>query len=282
MIRLLRAGFRRYLRSPIWWIAFTAALFFGVLFGDQAMRSTQLEAASLIYFHLILACLISLTVGREVGERVIRNKIIAGHGKTKILFSELLLALFASLILEILFTTPILIGSIKLLSRVPLYIKMYALIETLLFNVLCVVINVLLAILIHNRAVSAIICILLVLVMALGASEIYTALNQKEFHRTPQFVYNEEIDAHQVIIKEERNPNYVSGTKRHLYLFLLRCSPYGQACVYTSSANDHLHSTLPIDEEHTETLKTGWCYTVGVTAVFITVGVLLFRRRDMK
>ena len=283
MDKLMRAGIRRYLRSPIWWISVAAALGFGVLFGEYIPRNHMLEAFPFIYLHLIFACLISLAVGREVSERVVRNKIVAGHTKTKILFSELCLAVIACLILEVLFLTPFISRGGEMLAKLPLDVWMSALFGTLLFNIVCVVINVLISMLIHNRAVSAIACILLVLVMSIGAAEIDTALKQREFVRTPEFIYNEETGLREVIIKQgQENPNYVSGCKRKLYIFLNRCIPYGQAGIYVDTMNDYLQNDLPISEEQEAALQNNWCYSVGVTVVLAFAGAFLFRRRDIK
>ena len=282
MVKLLRAGVRRYLRSVIWWLSMAASIICGTLFGDMTSRESYAEAYPLLYLHVIFACLIALSVGREVSERVIRNKIVAGHTKKSVLLSELILAVSACLLLTVLFLIPMGMLTVEVYSSVPLGVRMTVLAGIMLASTVCSVIDVLICMLIHNRAVSAVVCLILVIGMSLAGTELYTALSQKEFVRDPVFTYNDKTGALDVTMKQERNPRYVDGDQRRVYRFIINCIPYGQAEEYAVIVSDYMQKDLPIDDEQNADLSYNAYYSAGFMIVLVTVGLLAFRRRDLK
>ena len=98
MIRLLRAGIRRYFSNIIFWIAVILTLGLSVLMSYQA-RNAFYDDGLVIGQMMINAIMISWIICREYKDGVFRNKIIIGHTRENIFMSELILAIGFTLVM---------------------------------------------------------------------------------------------------------------------------------------------------------------------------------------
>ena len=161
MSNLLRAGLARYLKHPLTALVAVASLVIGLLGGRNAVYT--IDDVYLIALFIAFAAFISLFVGREHGEGGFRNKAVTGYTKGQIFLSEWLLHTVFCLCLLLLF----LIGFAPLAHEVlaPVPARVLALI-TLCFVMMTVAVVTLLctlALLVSQRAVSAILSVLLVI-----------------------------------------------------------------------------------------------------------------------
>ena len=101
MMKLLRAGYRRYFRNILFWIALAASAILGALCGVRVKDDTRLDDMYIVVGFMIFAALIALMIGREFSDGGFRNKITSGHTKGKVFFSEYILALTICLILTL-------------------------------------------------------------------------------------------------------------------------------------------------------------------------------------
>ncbi len=120
MNRLLSAGFARLWRDRLFWIAFGFVSLGSILFSFLTYRTSRIDtdavyhAEDLLFNMLpvigfICAFFISLHLGTEFDDNTIRNKLIVGHTRGNVFFSEYVICLTASLVL---------LGAMLLLSGV--------------------------------------------------------------------------------------------------------------------------------------------------------------------
>lgn len=281
MLKLLYAGIYRYCKSAVWWTCVASSVILGVIcaLSDIGVHSSGVSPSPMFLLQLVFACLAALLVGREVSDHLIRNKLIAGHGKGKVLLSELILNVLASAILLILFLLTIALLNHGALSAVPMNVKATMLLGVILLNVVCVVINVLVSVFIHHCAVSAIVCLLLVCGMCLGAGELSTALNQQEFITETELAYQEN-GLYEVVHTQVRNPNYVGGARRKMYQLLLNVLPYGHCIEYANVVSDYMQREDPF-EKGVEIGDNAY-YAAGTVLILSVAGIFLFKRKELK
>lgn len=286
MSKLLRAGTRRYLRSPIWWLSVIVSIIFGLCFGDMVYKNYRFEASYYIIPQIIFSVLISLSISKEFSDGTVRNKIISGCTKQAVFFSEIILGVSACLILFLIYLITLSTFCIPALSMIPTDIGINSFFGFMLSVVSTSVICVLIAVLITKKVTAAVISIIFILAITYVSSEINLALGRPEYTRSVEFVYNEETEKSEVVIGElVPNPQYVGGTKRKLYIFISDILPSGQAEEYNEILNIYMHrgdTPRIISSEQSLALKTHHIFSLGVIAVLFSTGCLIFCRRDMK
>ena len=122
----------------------------------------------------------------------------------------------------------------------------------------------LIAMLCSNKAYSVAGCILLIFFLLFMGIRITSALNEPEYYSAYSYTENGVT----VEEDEERNPNYLSGTKREVFEFLNEFLPGGQMLKLSTMKVDHLERSAVYD---------------GIIFVVTTAcGLLVFRRKDLK
>ena len=128
----------------------------------------------------------------------------------------------------------------------------------------CTSIFTLIAMLYSNKAYSVAGCILLIFFLLFMGIRITSALNEPEYYNAYSYTENGVTVAE----NEERNPNYLSGTKREVFEFLNEFLPGGQMLKLSTMKVDHLGRSAVYD---------------GIIFVVTTgCGLLVFRRKDLK
>ncbi len=278
MSNLLRAGFARYLKNPLAVIAAALSLVAGLLGGDSAVYT--IDDVYLIALFITFAAFVSLFVGREHGDGGFRNKAIAGYSKGEIFFSEWLLHTMLCLVMLLLFVIGFVLTGHEVLAPVPA--GMLALIALCFVCMAIVVVTLLcvLTLLISNRAVSAILSVLLIIGLMFASYGIDDALSHPRYYGIEH--YDEENEL--VFIEQKESPQYIGGMARTLLTHLSYTLPLGQSesliqCIgvwnYEEAWVDHDFSQLKI-------VKFLPLYSLGATALIGGVGYAIFRRRDLK
>ena len=108
MIKLLRAGMRRYTHSIIAWLALAAAClhplyvvlnnaYYAKMLGQDYPPDDALAASVSGYiFPLALAVFVTVYIGTEYLDKTIRNKLIVGHSRISLYLSNLVVCVMAS------------------------------------------------------------------------------------------------------------------------------------------------------------------------------------------
>ena len=215
---------------------------------------------------VLLSVFVSLFIGTEYSDGTIRNKIMVGHERKSVYLANLLTNLIAAFALNIVFSSSYLAAGIPLLGFFQEDLKVIFLFAGIEFVLICsfTALFTMIAVLISNKAVSAVICVLGTFLVLFAASYLNARLNEPETY--PAYTYVE--GRTEVTEEEEKNPLYLDGKDRERYQFLYDFLPGGQViqCVTMTAVNP---KRLPV-------------YSAILFVLTTAGGVLLFERKDIK
>ena len=276
MRRLLRANFARLLKNKLFWILTCAELFLGVLFPilhymDNIDENSGWNMDSTIFIYalfvpLMVSLLTALFIGTDYSDGTMRNKLIAGHVRRKIYAANLISNVQASFMLCVAFMLSHVCVGTPLLGWFvsDAHMLMFYVLVTFTMTAACTAIFTLISMLCSNKAYSVAGCILVIFMLLFVGVRITAALNEPETYDAYSYM------SEGVTVEEDEtpNPNYVSGTKRQVYLFLNEFLPGGQMLRLSSMNAEHLGR-----------------YAIYDSIIFIfttSCGILIFKRKDLK
>lgn len=279
MNNLLRANLARLWKSKIFWLELIALTVFCMLqkiaMGQDLAEVHYLEEAfwiEAVFIGIILSVLISLFVGAEYEYGTVRNKIISGHIRSDLYLANVMTCITAGwilclgcLIVSLLFGIPLLgffrIGLSEILAA---GICVFAL------SAAYAAIYCFFAMLIPNRTVTAIVCVLLSFLLLSAGTVVSNRLDQSEYYYIPDASLGiGEIDdgSHSEWI---RNPDYLEGAERRIYEIAFEALPGGQSLQLSGMLSEH----------------TSYIEMFSASLAWIVLscgcGVLLFHRKDLK
>lgn len=277
MRKLLSAAFFRLRKNRIFWaeIGLTAILSVFIVItnyspGVQAMENRLYMDDVFFTMYLvlgfILAAGISLIVGTEYSDGTIRNKLIVGNTRAQVYFSNLIASAVPSclvLLIHGIITYGIgyfLFGSFQMPTEQAVIALFSALLTTFVFSALFAAI----AMNCSNKAVTAVVSLLLVLALTYLASAFGNALTEPEMTYDGITITMDGVQFGDMI----QNPAYIKGFQRTLYEFVYDLLPTGQLLqMYTLDF----------------TGCARWPIISALLCVVVTItGFLAFRRKDLK
>ncbi|MDO5153246.1 MAG: ABC transporter permease subunit [Eubacteriales bacterium] len=248
MLKLLSAGFFRLWKDKIFWLGFWVLTAFGALdrigaFMDptetHSLEDTFWIQALVIGF--VLAAFISLFVGAEYENGTIRNKIASGHFRSDIYLANVIVCIVAGWLM----CFGCLISS--LLVGIPALGFFHIALSEIFLQGLCVfslsaayaAIFCFIAMLNTNRAVTAIISILLSFLLIFAGTAVADPLNQPQQYYIPDASLGTgEIDDGENL-KMILNPDYLEGTERRAYEIAFEILPGGQSIQLSGMLNEN-------------------------------------------
>lgn len=278
MNKLLSANFSRLMRDKIFWItaavmlALSAYIIIDSASAREIVEENNVQTINSVYFNLLPVILffysvfISLFIGTEYSDGTIRNKIVIGHSRLNIYFSNYITCFAGAIII----LAAMLIGGA---FGVPYFgywnggIKEYMLVVIVCIFITAALTSILtfVSMLSTNKAITVVISMVLSIVLVLMASIIYNGLSEVEFTR--EFI-SMSADGTVELGPEIKNPAYISGLQRKIYEFLLQFLPTGQSVLI---ANEEL--TNPI---------INILYSAVFTVIVNICGVFAFRKKNLK
>ena len=216
---------------------------------------------------ILLAAFTGLFLGTEYSDGVLRSKLIVGNSRSAVYLSNLFAAVIASFLMCMTYV------AVMLAVGVPVYgpptaeplVLLRRLAEALAMCMAYCALFTLVTMNWGNKALPAVACVLGVLALMWMTSGMRNHLIEPEFYASKVF---DEVLQDWVESELRPNPNYVSGPLRMFYRFFCDVLPTGQGMQLTGDAAGH-SPLLPL-------------YSLAVTAVSTAVGLLLFRRKDIK
>lgn len=308
MSKLLYAGIRRYLKSIIFWLAVIATAAIAVDFGYWT-RNKYIDDVYFLAEFIVLAILFTWLVGREFDEGVFRNKMICGHTKGTIFFSELILSEINCIFLFLIFSGIFVAFNGYIFSNIPANVLIRIFIGCLLSNMAFTAIFVTISCLIPHRAIIAVINILLIFGITFVSNDIDYSLSNEKYNIVYDTETKETVDEYGEYIEEEIeipgterkviNPNYVDGWKRSVLKVAYRIMPisyiedsvmrtyncFGYNDEYRNNGltyEDDPNTKFSITREDNKALSVDLVYMPILTLVITAAGYALFRRRDFK
>ncbi len=313
MINLIRGELYRFRHKCFFWVTLAAAILSGIVYGfsvDGGGRGT-FDDMFVVPAFVILCIFISLNIGREYSDGVIRNKLIYGKSRLQIYVAKLLVSIGISFVLSMLF----LIGfSLIALKQVLPYLSSEILLRAglafLLMNGVWATLFTVISISIPHKEIGSILNIALIVVIMFGCYQIEHILGQPKFiescsyesvQMTPEEVsqikdgtfegsyfsntddngictYYKEVE---VLDEQSQNPHYISGGLRTGLELIDNILPHGQVNQYTTYLQICLYSDDPAIVEKNDIL---WfpLYSLGFMAVLTACGALVFHKKEFK
>lgn len=304
MTKLLRAGIRRYLHSFVFWLAIAITVVSAVMCGNHA-RALYYDDPYIIIVLAAAAAMVSWLVGRENGEGIFRNKLVSGHSKGNVFLSELILGIGACVLMYLLFAVIFLCFNsyiIGVVSTVPaLKIFLSCMLATACFAAIFVTVSCL----VPQRAIIAIINILLVFGLIFAVYTLQERLNQPEYYYECDYrevQYTDEYgNVHmqmEPVEDSERqieNNRYLDSPWREIFEVTNNVLPYshfndaefivGYWFGYTDYFGEDTwenSANLEVTKESERMLTYNVIYSAVVLLVISGIGYISFRKKDLK
>ena len=279
MSRLLCADFAKLKKNRFFWLCIIGMIGFGLFmkimeyitmqqYADEAPPLDSMLSVYSMVIGFLTAAFVSLFVGTEYSDGTIRNKIIIGHSRAAIYFSNLITCSAAGFFMCLAYLLPALAAGIPLCGiktadfRYLAGMILCSFIMTLAFTSLCTLVGMLC----QNKAMTAVITILSVCLLFAASVYISAKLNEPETY--PEISAFAD-DGSVIDARDVPNPGYVRGTQRQIYEFLDEFLPTGQSVILTRGDKDASFLLMS-------------AYSAGITAVAAGIGIFIFRKRDIK
>lgn len=279
MSRLLSADFAKLKKNKFFWLCMAGMAVFALfmkIMDYVSMREysgsvPSFESLLLIYALVIgflMAAFVSLFVGTEYSDGTIRNKLIIGHTRVSIYLSNLITCFAAGVMMCLAYLIPALAVSALLCRsdstdfRMLLLMILYSFVLTLAFTSL----YTLAGMICQNKALTAVITILVICFFSVASIYISAKLNEPETYPEISAL----ADGRTVTsARQIPNPGYVRGTQREVYQFLNDFLPTGQSVILTRGDTEASTPLLPV-------------YSACIAVAASGIGIFIFRKQDIK
>lgn len=276
--------------------------------------SPELQYLLFVFFLAVIVSVVN--IGSEFAAGTIRNKLVSGYTKMEIFFSELILSLIFSVILFILYYLPFIVKGWKYLGDLDYILGVTAL---LLLSILSLtVFAVFLCFLTENRIIAVVIGIMVVVVMLMSADAVEKRLKEPQYNQETIYedgsrmlvmgngvirTFSDNAITDDVGVKEIRdipNPKYVDGIFRKVLSFALEINcfqrikdsieffnrqnmlKYGESGLPHNIAEDIVSEYERLNEETVDKIGLEMVYNVLLIVAFASVGVLIFRKKNIR
>lgn len=275
MRKLISADLCRLRRDKVFWIgtlamlAYTAAAVFESC--QQALKDSSEFQYTLDNFYFCYAILIglpiavhvSLFLGTEYSDGTIRNKLVVGHTRRDIYLS----CFFANIVSGLSMLLASLLGGLVGIPFLGTWkmgkLFLVYLLISVLFTISYAAVFTLIGMLCSNKAVSAVLTILLFLVLMEIAMYLYFRLSE------PEMISGLIITQEGMQMGDaEPNSQYITGIKREIYQFIIDFLPSGQ-CGQMQELNV-IHPVRMIVS------------SIVIAIVTTLGGIFAFERKDLK
>lgn len=280
MRKLLSANFSRLWKSKIFWILETISALTGALFyilaiinennigdGWYLTNGNFYFFIVLIYVGAVIAVFSGFYIGSEYSDETIRNKITVGGTRSNIYLSNLIVVVIAGIlfvitqmVVSVCIGLPFLGTQIwKALSPVSWRIP------TAFIMILCYgAIFTFLGMMDSNKSRNLIISFVFALLIIFAGLFTYSHLNEPKL--TSRMIMQE--DGSYLREFNISNPRYINGTIRIVYTFLDAFIPSSQG--FNIARSEGVFNLLAV------------ICQLGVTIAFTSVGIILFKKKDIK
>lgn len=309
MRNLIHAEIYRYKRNHFFWFMLCAAFLAGAFYGLTVI-DIAFDDMFVVPLFVILAFFISLSIGREYGDGIIRNKIISGKTKTVIFVSKLAIGISVSVIMTTAFLLPCAaITAAGVRSGIPASILMWTVLGFFLLNIAWTVMFTFVSMLISSGEIAGILNFILIIAIMFGAYQLESMIGQPEYIEmeecidvpmTPEevkqvqnktfegsYFYNADengiVTYYKTVVADQSmypNPHYVQEPFRTILQGIDSMLPYGQINEYVSCLTDYMYRDAP--EVIYPRLKVFPLYSLFLIVILSGTGLLLFRKKDLK
>ena len=278
MSNLLSSGFSRLWKNKLFWLCIIFNIGFScvlctdrhtakVEYGYEETIDSIFYAYAPVMMMIIIPMFTTLFIGTEYSDGTIRNKFIIGHSRLSIYLSNLIVCSAANILISAAaILTSIAVGFPLLgFFNMPIKNALYLTLCTFLADISMTALVTLIAMLIQNKAGSAVASIVIALALLMTTSIIYERLNEPELQTN--YIYMDENGEIQPG-DPAPNPLYVSGTTRAVLEFTNDFIPSGQS--------------IQVSNLDVERSSRWWYFSLILTAAAVGAGFEFFRRKDIR
>lgn len=283
MRKLLSANFYRMFRSKIYWFSMLFMFGFGLVaiirrvcdvmkYSDYAYQTADgLWFVGVICGVIVMAIFISIWVGTDYSDGTIRNKLIVGRTRSEIYLSNWIVCTIASIMMHLTYIFVVAILGNLLLEKMvtPAKTLIIATLISCLAIVAFVSLFLMVAMLIHTKATSAITTMIVALLLLTSAMTVFNMLEEPEYIEP---AYEVMVDGEVIPQDRKINPKYLSGAKREFYQFILDVSPEGQMI----QLGKDMYMTFPENMEYFP------IYSLLIICITNACGMKCFYKKDLK
>ena len=310
MMKLLRAGLRRYAHSHIFLRAVIVTVLIAAFCGYEA-RKYCFEDFYVMIFLVACSVLISWLVGRE-HDGGFRNKVITGHTKGCIYFSELIMGVVGSVILYTLFAMIFLGANSYIIGHVPIDVGVKLFLCGMIACACATAIVVTVSCMISRRAIVGLVSVLLIFALLFMSQTIVSLLRKPEYFEKYDYEYTYKTDEEGNTYLEMsviegsmhlvENPGYVKSPLRDILNVVCRLSPFtaireaGDITygwfgydIQVSVNSDNMSHTIweneadfSVTTEENTTLNIALIFSSIELIVIGGIGYFLFRKKELK
>ena len=310
MSKLIRAGIRRYVHSHIFLRAVIVTVAIAAFCGYEA-RKYCFEDFYVMIFLVACAILISWLVGRE-HEEGFRNKVITGHTKGSIYFSELLMGVVGSVILYTLFAVTFLGVNRYIIGYAPIGVSMKLFLCGMMACACSTALVVTISCMISHRATVGLVSVLLIFALLFMSETILSLLSKPEHFEEYDYEYTYKTDEEGNTYLEMsviegsmhlvENPNYIKSPLRDILNTVCRLSPFtaireagnitygwfGYDMQVSVNSGNTAHTVweneadFSVTTEENTALNTALVFSSIELIAIGVIGYFLFRRKELK
>ena len=274
MANLLRAGFVRMKKSPVFWLGVAVMSGWAVLVCWRTHSRQGVYVYSLddvLFYHNLVGIFLpsvfcALFLGTEYDNGTIRNKLVAGRTRTEVYLSNLILTVCAVLVMLLAFhLVTAVLGTLWLEGlRMPVGLALLSVAANALAVVALCSLCTVGSMLIPKKAVLAVALIMGLLLLLMVSTTIDNRLQEPEYYP----LVMEMVDGEFVQMEDVSNPNHVTGIDREVWQFFADFLPTGQALQYHFA-----HAVHP------------WrmaAFSLVIVLASTGAGLFAFRRKDIR
>lgn len=279
MYKLLSAHFFRFVKNKVFWFELIAALVLSVylcFINYDAEYHIDLDQVFFTFYYFLgfmTAVGVSLIVGSEYSDGTIRNKLVVGHTRVNLYCSNLLASCAVSVLIVLIHGAVtglvgyLLFGAFQMQLSQGLFAIACACLAAVSYTCICIFISMNCS----NKAVAAVVSLVLMMVLLYVGAFLGSALMQPEM--TYDGVTTMQSWNQSVFIGSESggmvpNPAYIGGAKRMVYEFFYDLLPPGQ-------------TSQIYNLDFARAARWPW-FSVGLSVFMSVAGFVAFRRKDIK
>ncbi len=248
MIKLLRAGFFRLRKEIIFWLFIISSVVVAIFSLNHWQSSNETYVLDKIinnftlYIGFFIALFVSIYVGKEYSEGIIRNKIIVGHSRASIYISKLIISIVVSLLCELIYVIIVLIvGKIlDIKTHVTLQKMAMCIIDSILMIALyCSIFNFI-SMIFSDITLSTIINVIILVVSFIITFYLFNISNNPKYFESTIT----DADGNTTVISQNPNPFY-PGDEKVGFAKTVECLiPFSQAQIIINVEEESLYKIL--------------------------------------